>query len=238
MRVTLLQQNEDLLDIMYTAARTCYSSFGTAFLHAAASSTSEEKKLKLVNRVLKSGHLSIAEHIIFTFGIDGISRACSHQLVRHRLCTFSQQSQRYVNFDKLDFEYIMPPAIENTSGTNDDFATQYKALMHKIKNLYDDMVEYGIKPEDARYIFPNAAATNIVVSTNLRNLMHMANLRLCTRAQWEVRQVFYNMTRLVSNSYPWLAEYLQPSCELQGFCTEDKCCGRKPKLESINGTKD
>lgn len=227
MRVTLIQEPKDILSTMWTAARTCYSALSTEELDGLAHSATNEHKLNLISKVLESGHLSIAEHVVFTFGIDYVSRSLTHQLVRHRLCTFSQQSQRYVNFSDKEFHYVIPESIR----ANEELSKDYKELMTRIKDFYDKAVANEIKAEDARYVLPNAACTNIVVTTNLRNLMHMANLRLCTRAQWEIRAVFKSMVKEVTENNPWLKQYLQPTCEIQGFCTEHNCCGRKPKLD-------
>ena len=230
MKVTLLQKPEHILDTMYVAARTCYSELDTEALANKSQNVNDEKKLSLVKKVLDSGHLSIAEHVIFTFGIDDVSRSLTHQLVRHRLCTFSQQSQRYVNFSDKEFHYVTPESIR----ANEELNKDYKELMTHIKDFYDKAVANEIKAEDARYVLPNAACTNIVVTTNLRNLMHIAELRLCTRAQWEIRAVFKAITKLVTQEYSWLQDYLQSICEKQGFCTEHNCCGRKPKLDKAD----
>jgi thymidylate synthase (FAD) len=184
----------------------------------------------LIRKVFKSGHLSIAEHITFTYGISGISRSCSHQLVRHRLCTFSQQSQRYTDLSKSKIDWIIPDSIYK-----DEYAlAYYNEALKAIEKAYLYCVDIGIKAEDARFILPNACPTNITVTTNLRNLMHIMGLRLCSRAQWEIRQVFKEMQKQTVEQYPFLKDYLQPNCEQLGFCPEGHgACGRKPKKSEL-----
>ena len=238
MKVTLLDvDNSDLcyqtteneyIHKMYTAARTCYSADTIDELYH-NDPTSVEDEWKLVQKVLASGHQSIAEHVIFTFGIDQVSRSLTHQLVRHRLCTFSQQSQRYTNFSDKCFHYVTPPSIEQNESLN----KEYDLIMEQLKNFYDRAVNAGIKPEDARFVLPNAATTNITVSTNLRNLMHIMNLRLCNRAQWEIRAVFVEMKKQIKMYFPKLSTLLVPSCEIYGFCLEGQCCGKKPSKKQM-----
>ena len=185
---TIILQSPDedtLIDTMYIAAKTCYSE--NTIREISENKTSKEDKLKLLQKVMDSGHHSIAEHINFTIGIDGISRSCSHQLVRHRLCTYSQQSQRYVDMSKKEcFDFVIPESLTFKT----EMAHKYINMMYTIKDFYDELIGEGLKPEDARYILPNATCTNITVSTNLRNLMHVMGLRLCSRAQWEIRAVY------------------------------------------------
>ena len=244
MNVTLIKDSicntEDLINKMYVAARTCYSNKTPDELLHISNSTKLDSKISLIKQVLSSGHQSIAEHISFSFSIEGISRSCSHQLVRHRLAVYSQQSQRYCSLDrdKDDF-YVIPPSIASTFSTNKDFAKSYVKLMGDIQNLYNDMIDQGIKAEDARYILPNAAITNIVMTCNLRQWAHICNLRLCTRAQWEIREVFKNIVYELKKEYPELLpifeELLVPQCEILGYCPEpsSRCCGRKPNKEQV-----
>lgn len=244
MNVTLIKDDfcnaEYLINKMYVAARTCYSNKTPNELLQISDSTSINSKINLIKQVLSSGHQSIAEHISFSFSIEGISRSCSHQLVRHRLAVYSQQSQRYCSLDegKSDF-YVIPPSIASTFSTNKDFAKSYIKLMVDIQNLYNDMVEQGIKAEDARYILPNATVTNIVMTCNLRQWSHICNLRLCTRAQWEIREVFKNIVSELEKQYPELIpifdELLVPQCEALGYCPEpeSRCCGRRFNKDQV-----
>lgn len=241
MRVKLIATTPNPIDVMWTAARTCYSAkspvemwewkYGeeplTEETYDQVVKEYQDKHLKLVKAVLDSGHMSIAEHVNYTFAIEGISRACSHQLVRHRLCTFSQQSQRYVN-EKNGFEFEVPQSIQKI----DELHNEFYALMQHIQNFYNKAVEYDIKPEDARSVLPNAAKTNIVVTTNLRNLIHMSELRLCTRAQKEIRQLFKLIKEEVTNNNEVLGNMLMAQCDRLGYCPEaSKCCGKRPTLQ-------
>ncbi len=224
LEVSLISMPDHLLDVIYTACRTCYSAEGANEIFANITSD-DEKKLALIKKVISSGHYSTIEHIQVTFAINNISRAATHQLVRHRHMSFSQKSQRYVR-EKGEFDFIVPPAI----GAKADLYEKFLDHMNKTATLYQEMIQNGIKSEDARSILPNAAASSMVVSMNLRELIHLANLRLCTRAQFEIRLVVKKMCMLVEEREPWLIEHLVPKCERLGYCDEDNSCGRmKPK---------
>lgn len=188
------------------------------------------KDRKAFKNAMDSGHHSVAEHITFTFAIEGISRACSHQLVRHRMASYSQQSQRYVKMD--GFEYVKPPSIPDDKLFNgEDNARIFANIMYELECTYKSMIEAGIPEEDARYILPNACCTNIVMTVNLRELIHIAELRLCTRAQWEIRELAEKMVECVENIHGHgdvLAQYLVPQCQKLGYCPEKKGCGRYP----------
>ena len=222
--VHLISRPENMLKTIYTACRTCYSADSPYNIYTA--SDDEEKMLKLIERVVSSGHYSTIEHIQVTFAISNISRACTHQLVRHRHMSFSQKSQRYVK-EKGQFDYLIPPTIEK----NEELKKKFIDFMEVISEKYTEFIEAGIPAEDARAVLPNACATSIVASLNLRELIHIANLRLCTRAQTEIRMMVKAMCDELVKVEPWLKPYLVPKCERLGFCDEDKSCGRKPKLE-------
>ncbi len=224
--VHLISKPENMLKTVYTACRTCYSA-DTPF-NIYNSTDDEEKMLKLIERVISSGHYSTIEHIQVTFAISNVSRACTHQLVRHRHMSFSQKSQRYVK-EKGQFDYLIPPTIER----NKELKEKFVNFMGEISKLYCEFTDAGIPAEDARAVLPNAAATSIVASLNLRELIHIANLRLCSRAQYEIRQMVKAMCDELIKEEPWLKPYLVPKCERYGFCDEDKSCGRKPKLDEI-----
>lgn len=190
-------------------------------------------RYRALKGALASGHESVAEHASFTFAVEGVSRALSHQLVRHRLASFSQQSQRYVKMD--EFEYVMPESIQNSTSniwltSLEDFANMsevYNALMGDIQQVYEQMVELGIPEEDARYILPNACCTNIVVSMNARELRHFFRLRCCERAQWEIRELANRMLELVKEVAPTIFADAGASCVATGRCPEGKkSCGR------------
>ena len=184
--------------------------------------------LSLIKRVVGSGHYSTVEHIQVSFAVSNISRACTHQLVRHRHMSFSQKSQRYVQ-EKGQFDYLIPHTIEK----NQELKEKFEEFMGEISKKYLEFVEAGIPAEDARALLPNACSTSMVISTNLRELIHVANLRLCTRAQLEIRMLVKAICDALTEQEPWLKEFLVPKCERLGFCDEDKCCGRKPKLPEL-----
>ena len=224
--VELISIPNNVLKVIYTACRTCYSAKlpYENFLNA----PEPEKMLSLIKRVIGSGHYSTVEHIQLTFAVQNVSRACTHQLVRHRHMSFSQKSQRYVK-EKGEFDYIVPKAIEK----NPELLEKFENFMQETADLYQEFVENGILAEDARAILPNACASSMTVSLNLRELIHLANLRLCTRAQYEIRCLVKAMVNEVIKKEPWLSEYLVPKCERLGYCDEDKSCGRKITKEEL-----
>lgn len=239
MRVEIIDyptEEGKLLDLMYIRARTCYSSKGPISLLEEVKKISEDKKLSLVRKCLSSGHGSIAE-IDMTFAIEGISRACSHQLVRFRHASFSQKSQRYVKENQ--FEYITPPSIKKQMSKKfecSDFneaESVYDGLMEDCQQAYNRLIELGIPAEDARFVLPNACETSTTLTLNVRELIYACNLRLCNRAQWEIKQLFKEIKKQVIERDQWLKEYLQPKCVSLGYCKEDKCCGFMPTKQQI-----
>lgn len=222
-QVRLISKPQNMLKTIYTACRTCYSADSPLNIYDCVSAQDEEKMLKLISRVVSSGHYSTIEHIQVSFAISNISRACSHQLVRHRHMSFSQKSQRYVK-EKGQFDYLTPDTIEN----NPELKQKFDDFMRKISEFYLELTQAGIPAEDARSVLPNATATSMVASLNLRELIHLANLRLCTRAQKEIRILVKRMCNALIEEEPWLKAYLVPKCERFGFCDEDKSCGRMP----------
>lgn len=219
-QVDLLDAPANLLKSIYVACRTCYSEQYPNVIWQ--ETPSEDKMLSLVKKVIASGHHSTLEHCTFIFSVSGISRACSHQLVRHRHMSFSQKSQRYVT-EKGQFEYITPPSINKSS-----LADKYHNLMVEIQTLYTEMIHDGIKAEDARFILPNAASTSMLLSLNLREFIHLANIRLCTNAQLEIRMLVKKMVSEAVDKNPWLKDYLVIKCESLGYCNEIKSCGLYP----------
>lgn len=245
MKVTLLPlDKQEVINKLYVACRTCYNA-GTpndmwkeiATEDALVSSDiipfNLEKRIKLLKHVLDSQHLSVLEHCNITFLVSGVSRALTHQLVRHRHCSYSQQSQRYVEFKGGVFEYVTPKSIEKYS----DILVEYETHMRQISQLYTKMTEAGIPAEDARMILPNACCTNIAISMNLRELMHICNERLCTCAQDEIRAMVREMAKLVSKELPFMKPYLVPKCEKLGYCNESpkRSCGRKKTRDIVLG---
>lgn len=178
-------------------------------------------KTNALRKALDSGHESVAEHAVFTFQIEGISRACSHQLVRHRMASYSQQSQRYVIMNDNDY-FVIPESIKD----NDSEYIQYVSVMKYLFDEYERMIKSGVSIEDARYILPNACCTNITVTMNARELRHFFKLRLCKRAQWEIRELAECMYGCVKHIAPVLFEGVGPACIMDGKCKEKKRCDK------------
>lgn len=224
MKVELINSPENLIDTLYVCARTCYNAGSPIDFLNEPIETPKEEKIHLLKKCIESGHLSPLEHANFTFAIEGITRACSHQLVRHRLCSFSQQSQRYVNMQN-GFKYDIPKTISKSLRAGIIF----EELMQQIQKTYNDLIVLGIKAEDARAVLPNACHTNLTMTCNLRELIHIANERLCSRAQTEIRILVKMMCETIVQKEEWLEPYLQPKCAKFGFCPESQSCGRKEK---------
>lgn len=222
MKLTLLNFTPAPEKAVVLAAKLCYSDSNISQLEEKVKGISYEKFL---DKILKMGHLSVLEHASFTFGIEGISRATSHQLVRHRLASYSQQSQRYVKFKEPEF--VVPASIKKISGYEKKFADAAKSLY----NFYNEMLEAGIPAEDARYILPNAAETKIIVTMNARELLHFFNLRTCERAQWEIREMAKNMLALIKKEAPIIFKKAGPGCVSVNRCTEgEMTCGRPDEI--------
>ena len=199
MKVTLVQATPNPIETIAQIASICYDS-------------DPKNAMGLVKHLYNNGHHSVMEHIYFTFKIEGISRACSHQLVRHRHCSFTQRSQRYCSED--GFEFVTPPTVDTDS---------LKGSMEVIAMWYEDYQDSGAPNEDARYILPNACATSLYLSCNLRELIHMANERLCARAQWEIRDLVREMCHLVD---PHLQFMLVPKCKSGRIICNSPCGGK------------
>lgn len=167
-----------------------------------------EKKIKdILMYTIKSGHLSVTEHTSFTFSIGEVSRVLTHQLVRHRIASYSQQSQRYVEMDKPTF--VIPPSIKN----NKENLAEYSKFMDIAWGTYNLLLKRGIPPEDSRFVLPNATTTNITVTMNARELLHFFELRCCVRAQWEIRQIAWMMLHLVKKVAPIIFKNAGPPCD-------------------------
>ena len=241
LKVKLLSYTPDAEKIIASSAKLCYSASGVEEI---VESQSEESVQKFLKMLMDIGHQSPIEHVSFTFGIEGVSRTLTHQLVRHRIgASYSQQSQRYVKLEQ--FEYILPPEIEKNPEAREIFEKAMKAdqeAYDKIAaalfdNYYREKIESGESEkkarnyaekkaiEDARYVFPNACETKIVVTMNARCLMNFFHHRCCERAQWEIRALATEMLRLVRGVAPVLFQHAGPSC-LAGPCPEGKMtCG-------------
>jgi len=226
-RVVLLTHTPNPIRTLYVAARTCYSDAGPSQIEA----KDEEVMKRLIKNIYISGHESILEHVSFTFGIEGVSRVLTHQLVRHRLASYSQQSQRYV---KVRENYVIPPSIKK----NKEALSIFEKGLNDINKIYENLINMGIPKEDARFILPNATKTNIVMTMNLRELIHTSELRLCFRAQWEIRMLFTYIKREVKRVDKFLASLLNPICIRLGYCPEKESCGLRPIKKEVIGDKD
>ncbi len=213
MKATLLFPDREIVEkfyvpLIYTACRTCYSEMEPEeiFRKAVAGDFEAAKQERLIKGVIESGHGSTIEHIVFTFGISGVSRTLSHQLVRHRAgVAFDQQSQRYVKFKGAST--MMPATLEDADPL---LRARYEEQIDGSLELYGDLVEAGIPGEDARFVFPNATRTNLVMTANLRALIHMSGLRLCTMAQWEIRRLFQLIRHEIFQVSPFLGSLPRP----------------------------
>ena len=201
MQVTLIQQTPNPIETIAKIASICYDS-------------NPNDPMKLVKHLYKNGHFSVYEHIYFTFKIEGISRACSHQLVRHRHCSFTQRSQRYCSED--GFPYVVPKSVGRV-----DEKGGFARFIDIVAAHYSELTALGVPNEDARMVLPNACATSLYLSCNLRELIHIANERLCTRAQWEIRDLVKQMITLVD---PELQFMLVPKCKSGRIICNDPCC--------------
>lgn len=204
MKVTLIQATPNPVETIAQIASICYDS-------------DPKNPMGLVKHLYRNGHHSVFEHIYFTFKVEGISRACSHQLVRHRHCSFTQRSQRYCSED--GFGFVTPLSIEERDENGD-----YNFFMQEVAENYCDMQEVGVPNEDARYILPNACETSLYVSCNLRELIHMANERKCYRAQWEIRELVTKMCDLVDSRLHFM---LVAKCQSGRIICPSPCKRRK-----------
>lgn len=198
MTVELLSITPNIETVIEEAGRTCYQSHDKI---------SEGSTGRFIKMIIKSGHESVLEHGYATFRISGISRACSHQLVRHRLAVYSQESQRYVKMDEEGFHYICPPSLLDGFNVKDhsrkeQVYSEYHRLMDDIREWYNKAIEAGIKAEDARFILPNACCTEIVMSCNMREWRHIFKERLSPAAQWEIRDMCKDILKKLKEHAP------------------------------------
>ena len=246
MKVKIIAHTPNPEEVVASAAKLCYSKVGVDEIQE---NLTEEGIEKFVSMLSAIGHHSPLEHCTFTFAVEGISRACSHQLVRHRIASYSQQSQRYVKLDK--FDYIIPTAIENNEFAKDIFLNAmeqdqkaYNGIVEELmneyiassgytlasipKNEYNKLEKLAI--EDARYVFPNACETKIVFTMNVRTLMNFFTHRCCDRAQWEIRDLANEMLIQVKEIAPTLFKKAGASC-VRGKCPEGSMSCGNPKKD-------
>ena len=221
--------------LVYTACRTCYSELEPQeiFRRAVEGEVAPASMQRLIGNVIESGHGSTIEHIVFTFALSGVSRTLSHQLVRHRAgVAFDQQSQRYVKYKGA--ATMLPATIAEGDS---QLRTRYEEQVDGALGLYEELVGAGVPGEDARFVFPNATRTNLVMTTNLRALIHMSGLRLCTMAQWEIRRLFQLIRHEVFGVSPFLGSFLAPKCVALGYCDEfnnrDEHCPIRPHKDNV-----
>jgi thymidylate synthase (FAD) len=234
MQVKIISGTTDPINLLYISARQCYSPGSIVDCFDELMLISKNDKLKLINHVMSSGHLSVLEHASFTFAIKEISRACSHQLVRHRIASYSHQSQRYAGAgDEGVFtdRYVIPKTMYNPEIT---CSGKYFATLEKIEECYKEMVK-EIPKEDARFILPNATKTNIIVTMNFRSLFHFFEERCCNCAQWEIRNMANTMLQLCKEKEPELFANSGAKCLRLGYCNESikRSCGRRPTRDLI-----
>lgn len=240
MKVILVSHTPEPEKVIASAAKLCYSKVGAEEI---LEGLTDEKVNNFLDMLVSMGHESPIEHVSFTFAAEGVSRVLTHQLVRHRIASYSQQSQRYVKLDQ--FEFIMPPSISG----NDEAKDLFIKIMEEDQNAYNKITDILYKAhyekliqegkneksaarlaektsiEDARYVFPNACETKIVFTMNARTLMHFFRHRCCQRAQWEIRELADKMLELVKETAPILFKNAGPNC-LKGTCPEGSMsCG-------------
>lgn len=233
LKVKLLEYTPNPEKIVAAAAKLCYSSTSVEEILEDLNENNTEKFLSMLSTY---GHESPVEHVAFTFAVEGVSRSLTHQLVRHRIASYSQQSQRYVKLNQ--FEYVIPTEIEGDPKAKEIFEN----AMRKSQESYDSLVEIlkskylvdGMNAlaaekkaiEDARYVFPNACETKIIVTMNVRSLLNFFRHRCCNRAQWEIRGLAEEMHKQVKEVAPALFIHSGPGC-IKGFCPEGKMsCGK------------
>ncbi|MBN2653880.1 MAG: FAD-dependent thymidylate synthase [Nitrospirae bacterium] len=230
LKVILLKHTPQPEETVAMAAKLCYS---PAEISTLKGKTAAKDQRAFVERLMKMGHMSPVEHVTFTFAVEGISRACSHQLVRHRIASYSQQSQRYVN-ESSGFDYVIPESIK----TDKELTEYFRNFMADCQKAYDHIVEQlnssGIEGEaanqDARFVLPNAAETKIIITMNARELIHFFRQRCCNRAQWEIRYMAEEMLRLAKEAAPVIFAKSGPGC-LFAPCPEGEySCG---KIKSV-----
>lgn len=230
--------------VIAAAAKQCYNkNFNYIEFYNNHINENKTKNQEFIKRIADSGHTSILEHASATFLITGVSRALTHQLVRHRIASYTQQSQRYVDME--DFKFVIPPSILKCN--NEEVLTEYNYIMNRIEKSYKFLVSELVKSgrteqqarEDARFVLPNAAETQIVMTMNYRELGDFLGKRMCKRAQWEIRQMATEIFNIMSKQSPGIfgknAIYRGPKCKTLGYCNEGHSCGMMLTLDQLSG---
>jgi thymidylate synthase (FAD) len=236
LKVKLLSLTPNALSLVYAACRQCYSSEFAGDIYE-SSKKNEKKMAEFITKIAASGHESPLEHVKFTFAVEGVSRALTHQLVRHRLASYSQQSQRYVKEE--NFDYIIPPSIAKDKKALEEYKATLLRIQEGYNNLLDLLKSNGIVGEkanqDARFVLPQATETKIVISMNARELLHFFSLRCCTRAQWEIKALADKMLAICRKELPAVFKKAGAKCEALKYCPEGRkfTCGRYPLKEDV-----
>ncbi|MCL1904738.1 MAG: FAD-dependent thymidylate synthase [Methanomassiliicoccaceae archaeon] len=221
MIVELLAFTPNADKICASAGNSCYSNKPSHELMDDGDDPS-----RVLSKIVGMGHHSVLEHAVFTFSVQAVSRALTHQLVRHRIASFSQQSQRYVSLDEPT--YIIPETIME----DPDSLEAYVKTMDGLWKTYRKLCDRGVPAEDARYVLPNGCTTNITITMNARELLHFFSLRVCSRSQWEIRDMAERMLKICKDISPVIFAKAGPPC-LRGKCPEGKLSCGKPRLELL-----
>jgi len=228
MNVQLLRNTRDAESVCAAAALSCNLSYPAEDVVL-----NSEKVNAILKQIIKSGHHSILEHVVYTFSVSEVSRVLTHQLVRHRMASYTQQSQRCIKLDIPSF--ITPPSIETS--VNDQWQQENLDMFHFAMNTawetYNNLIEKGIPEEDARYVLPGACNTNIVITMNARELFHFFELRMCMKAQWEIRELSNRMYNICMAENFEIFQYAGPKC-WTSKCNETKPCGHPPTGPNIH----
>jgi thymidylate synthase (FAD) len=237
MQVKLVDYAHAPIEKLYAAFRTCYSADTPLEIweKIEAAKISRAKIREFIGERLKTGHASPLEQVVFWFAIAGVSRSLSHQFVRHRIgISFEQQSQRYVKFSRERLAYVMPDSWRRAN-----LDAEFEQLLSRTSELYRKALEAGIPAEDARFVLPNAAPTNFHVMVNFAEMLHICDLRLCVRAQWEIRRMVALMRAEIKRVLPEIALFMQPKCgeNRMGYCDESLEDWRKCPLGRVRPHK-
>ena len=251
MQVKLLSVTPNAIELIFAAARQCYykgyvgdvwSDSVSDQVYVSKGTNEEdldytyEEMVKLIKHIKDSGHLSVLEHVKFTFVFEGLSRRATHQLVRSRVgVTFSQQSQRYVDMSgnfNID-NFVIPPSIEK----NQTAKLKYIAALMKAQDTYNTLKELDIPGEDAAFILPGGSKSNIVMTMNCTALLNFFGQRSCTLAQWEIRKLSNKILKICKEKLPVVFEDAGSKCEFLKYCPESKarCCGKYPHKDVVLG---
>lgn len=223
MKITLVSYTRD-------PEITCAKCASVSWRRKGMKEMSLDEAKRIIKDVLEYGHESVIEHASFTFFAEGISRSLTHQLVRHRIASFTQQSMRYVDLTKAEKYFIKPKSMAE----NEETSAMFDEVMAKCKDVYDALRKKGVSPEDARFVLPIASQTKIAITMNARELRHFFALRCCLRAQWEIRQLAKRMLSLCRSVAPSLFENSGPSCVVLRYCPEGKLtCGKLNQILKI-----